>query len=178
MSGRLEWLGSLPLEEAEAQLLTCCASRRWARKMVAGRPYVNESLLMQAAVSGMSELDWADIEEALQAHPRIGERAEPARAEGVSAETAQRESQWSQDEQSGAAEAADTVLRELAWGNLEYERHFGHVFLIRATGRSAEEMLSELTRRLANSVPDERAVVRAELTSIARLRIRKLLGLI
>ncbi|WP_327145900.1 2-oxo-4-hydroxy-4-carboxy-5-ureidoimidazoline decarboxylase [Nocardia sp. NBC_01327] len=178
MSGRLEWLGSLPLEEAEAQLLTCCASQRWARKMVAGRPYVNESSLMQAAISGLGELAWPDVEEALEAHPRIGERAEAARAEGVSAEAAQREAQWSQDEQSGAATAADTVREALAAGNVAYEQRFGHVFLIRATGRSAEEMLSELTRRLANSPAEERTVVRAELVAITRLRIRKLLGLI
>ncbi|MEV6067899.1 2-oxo-4-hydroxy-4-carboxy-5-ureidoimidazoline decarboxylase [Nocardia sp. NPDC052001] len=178
MSGRLEWLGSLPLEEAEAQLLSCCASREWARKMVVGRPYIDESSLMQAALWGLDALDWTDIEEALGAHPRIGERAETPRAEGVSGEVAQREARWSQDEQSGAAVASERVRALLADRNVAYENHFGHVFLIRATGRTAEEMLAELERRLGNSVEAERAVVRAELAAITRLRLRKLLGLI
>ncbi|QLY28921.1 2-oxo-4-hydroxy-4-carboxy-5-ureidoimidazoline decarboxylase [Nocardia huaxiensis] len=174
MSSRLEWLGSLPLEDAEAQLLTCCASRRWARKMVANRPYMDEASLDEAARAGIRELDWADIEEALSAHPRIGDRAEAAKPQELS----QREAQWSQEEQSGTASAEAAVLEELRARNIAYENRFGHVFLIRATGRSAGEMLSELHRRLHNSVEDERLAVRAELADITVLRIRKLLGLI
>ncbi|MEV6769214.1 2-oxo-4-hydroxy-4-carboxy-5-ureidoimidazoline decarboxylase [Nocardia sp. NPDC051030] len=172
MSSRLDWLGSLPLEEAAAQLLTCCASRRWARKMVANRPYMNEASLVEAAVSGVRELDWADIEEALEAHPRIGERTAAKAAPSADAE---REAQWSREEQSGADDADAAVLAELAARNVAYEQHFGHVFLIRATGRSAVEMLSELHRRLHNSVEDEHEVVRDELADITGLRIRKLL---
>ncbi|WP_067691352.1 2-oxo-4-hydroxy-4-carboxy-5-ureidoimidazoline decarboxylase [Nocardia jejuensis] len=176
MSSRLDWLGALSLEEAEAQLLTCCASRRWARKLVANRPYLNETGLIEAAVSGVRELDWDDVQEALSAHPRIGERAEAVRGHADSSAEARREARWSQDEQSGAAAADADVLAELAAGNLSYEQHFGHVFLICATGRSAAEMLSELRIRINNSVEGERAVVRTELADIAALRIRKLLG--
>ncbi|MBL1076488.1 2-oxo-4-hydroxy-4-carboxy-5-ureidoimidazoline decarboxylase [Nocardia sp. 2] len=174
MSSRLEWLGSLPLEEAEAQLLTCCASRRWARKMVANRPYLGELGLEEAAVAGIRELEWPDIEEALAAHPRIGDRAEAVRSHGIS----QREAQWSSQEQSGTATASVEVLDELTARNIAYENRFGHVFLIRATGRSAGEMLAELHRRLHNSAADERETVRAELADITVLRIRKLLGLL
>ncbi|WP_306365057.1 2-oxo-4-hydroxy-4-carboxy-5-ureidoimidazoline decarboxylase [Nocardia sp. CC227C] len=178
MSSRLEWLGSLPLEEAEAQLLSCCASRQWVRKMVANRPYADEASLLAAAVDGVRELGWADVEEALSAHPRIGERAEAARREGMSAEDAQREAQWSRQEQSDAATADDAVKAELVARNLAYEERFGHVFLIRATGRSATEILTALHRRLHNSVEEERVEVRAELADITVLRIRKLLGLL
>ncbi|WP_067814409.1 2-oxo-4-hydroxy-4-carboxy-5-ureidoimidazoline decarboxylase [Nocardia inohanensis] len=178
MSGRLEWLGSLPLEEAETQLLTCCASRVWARKMVANRPYADESSLVEAAKSGVGELTWMDVEEALSAHPRIGERAEAVRAEADSAGLSEREAKWSQQEQSGAAAADPALLAEIAARNLAYEQHFGHVFLIRATGRSAAEILEALHRRLHNSVEDERAEVRSELAEITVLRIRKLLGLL
>ncbi|NNH75762.1 2-oxo-4-hydroxy-4-carboxy-5-ureidoimidazoline decarboxylase [Nocardia uniformis] len=173
MSSRLEWLGSLPLEEAEEQLLSCCASRQWARKMVANRPYANEASLLEAAEAGIAELAWADVQEALSAHPRIGER-EAARHGGLSAQ----EAEWSQQEQSGAATADAAVQAEFVARNLAYEDRFGHVFLIRATGRSATEMLAALHRRLHNTVEDERALVRAELADIAVLRIRKLLGLI
>ncbi|MGW4351014.1 2-oxo-4-hydroxy-4-carboxy-5-ureidoimidazoline decarboxylase [Nocardia sp. NPDC004582] len=168
MSSRLEWLGSLPLEEAETHLLTCNASRTWARKMVANRPYADESSLIAAAVAGVAELSWADVEEALDAHPRIGER-EAARHQS------EREARWSADEQSGASEADARVLAELAAGNLDYEEHFGHVFLIRAAGRSAAEMLAELRHRLGNSVAEEHRVVRRELADITGRRVRKLL---
>ncbi|MFE5285863.1 2-oxo-4-hydroxy-4-carboxy-5-ureidoimidazoline decarboxylase [Nocardia sp. NPDC056611] len=168
MSSRLEWLGSLPLEEAETHLLTCNASRTWARKMVANRPYADESSLIAAAVAGVAELSWADVEEALDAHPRIGER-EAARHQS------EREARWSADEQSGASEADARVLAELAAGNLAYEEHFGHVFLIRAAGRSAAEMLAELRHRLGNPVAEEHRVVRHELADITGRRVRMLL---
>lgn len=169
MSSRLEWLGSLSLEEAESQLLTCCASRRWARKMVANRPYASESALIEAGATGIAELEWSDVEEALSAHPRIGERQ-------AKAETSAQEDKWSKQEQAGAADADPKVLAELAAGNVEYENHFGHVFLIRASGRNAAEMLAELRRRLRNSAEAEQAQVKIELADITALRIRKLLG--
>ncbi|MEV6430643.1 2-oxo-4-hydroxy-4-carboxy-5-ureidoimidazoline decarboxylase [Nocardia sp. NPDC051463] len=178
MSGEIGWLNSLPLDHAEAELLTCCASRNWARKVLAHRPYENSESLIAAAVTGVCELSWPDVEEALSAHPRIGERAKVPAAVGVSsanAEKARREAHWSRSEQSGAATADPAVLRELAAGNFAYEERFGHVFLIRATGRSAEEMLTELRKRLGNSVEDERVVIAAELAEITRLRVRKLL---
>ncbi|MFI6866847.1 2-oxo-4-hydroxy-4-carboxy-5-ureidoimidazoline decarboxylase [Nocardia sp. NPDC050406] len=173
MSSRLEWLGSLPLEEAEEQLFTCCASRQWARKMVANRPYAQEASLVEAAAAGIAELAWSEVLEALSAHPRIGER-EAARTAALSAQ----EAEWSRQEQSGAATPDAEVQAALVAGNLAYEERFGHVFLIRATGRGADEVLAALHRRLRNSVEDEQAVVRAELTEIAVLRIRKLLGLL
>ncbi|MFE3795538.1 2-oxo-4-hydroxy-4-carboxy-5-ureidoimidazoline decarboxylase [Nocardia tengchongensis] len=169
MSSRLEWLGSLPLEEAETHLLTCNASRTWARKMVANRPYADESSLIAAAVAGVVELSWFDVEEALSAHPRIGERT-------AARHQSEREAQWSADEQSGASEADARVLAELAAGNLAYEEQFGHVFLIRAAGRSAAEMLAELRHRLGNPVAEEHLVVRRELADITGRRVRKLLA--
>lgn len=178
MSGEIGWLNSLPLDRAEAELLTCCASRSWARKVVARSPYENSESLIAAAVAGACELGWPDVEEALSAHPRIGENANATAAVNISAadaETAQREANWSRNEQSAAATADPAVLRELAEGNFAYEERFGHVFLIRATGRSAQEILSELRKRLGNGVEDERAVIQAELAEITRLRVRKLL---
>ncbi|MFE3103572.1 2-oxo-4-hydroxy-4-carboxy-5-ureidoimidazoline decarboxylase [Nocardia tengchongensis] len=169
MSSRLEWLGSLPLEEAETHLLTCNASRNWARKMVANRPYADESSLIAAAVAGVAELSWFDVEEALSAHPRIGERT-------AARHQSEREAQWSADEQSGASEADARVLAELAAGNLAYEEQFGHVFLIRAADRSAAEMLAELQQRLGNPVAEEHLVVRRELADITGRRVRKLLA--
>ena len=80
-------------------------------------------------------------------------------------------------EQSGAAAASDEVRRELAEGNVAYQKRFGHIFLICASGLSGQEMLTELRARLGNDQDAERAVVRAELLKITRLRMTKWLGL-
>jgi 2-oxo-4-hydroxy-4-carboxy-5-ureidoimidazoline decarboxylase len=152
---------ALPRAEAEAELLTCCASRRWAAVVAAGRPYGSAADLFAAADAAVRALDWPDVEEALSAHPRIGDR--PAGTD--------RESRWSRGEQSGVGEADRAALTE---GNVAYEERFGHVFLTCASGRGAGDMLTELRERLANEPGTERAVVHGELTKITELRLRKL----
>ncbi|RFU43132.1 2-oxo-4-hydroxy-4-carboxy-5-ureidoimidazoline decarboxylase [Actinomadura logoneensis] len=159
-------LNALPPDEAEAELLACCASRRWAAEVAAGRPYARLADLQAAGAKALAGLEWSDVLEALGAHPRIGERA----AGGG------REARWSRGEQAGAASAGDDTARALAEGNLAYERRFGHVFLICATGKSAGEVLAELRVRLGNDAGTEREAVRAELAAITRLRLAKLIG--
>jgi 2-oxo-4-hydroxy-4-carboxy-5-ureidoimidazoline decarboxylase len=153
---------ALPRAEAEAELLTCCASRRWAAAVTAGRPYGSAENLVTAAARVVRDLDWADVEAALAAHPRIGERP---RGSG-------REPAWSRGEQSGVV-AADRAA--FAAANAVYEERFGHVFLICASGRDGAEMLAELRERLNNDPETERSVVRGELVKITELRLRKLL---
>src|SRR5664279_813400 len=134
--------------------------------MVSGRPYGSMRRLISASDDIIADLQWSDIAESLAAHPRIGDR--------VGGTT--RESAWSRQEQSGAGDSsvADScVAAQLVEQNLAYEARFGHVFLICATGRSAEQMLAALRQRLANPTPDEREVVRAELRAIVRLRLIK-----
>jgi 2-oxo-4-hydroxy-4-carboxy-5-ureidoimidazoline decarboxylase len=143
---------------AEHDLLACCASRRWADEILARRPYHDLAQLRAVSEQVMRALDWADVEAALAAHPRIGERAG-----GTSAEAG-----WSRDEQAGAAPSED-----LAAGNAAYEERFGHVFLIRATGLSGEEVLTALRTRLGNDPGTERDVVREELRGIVDLRLGK-----
>ena len=99
----------------------------------------------------------------MNGHPRIGDRAA---SRGMSAA-----------EQSGTAAASDQVRQGLAEGNLVYEKRFGHIFLICASGLSGQEMLTRLRVRLGNDQDAERAVVRAELLKITRLRMTKQLGL-
>ena len=128
-----------------------------------GRPYRDPAALLAAVDTAFDTLSWDDIAESMNGHPRIGDRTA---SRGISAA-----------EQSGAAAASDQVQRGLAEGNLAYEKRFGHIFLICASGLSGQEMLTELRARLGNDQDAERAVVRAELLKITRLRIRKLLGL-
>lgn len=153
----------LPREVAEERLLACCASRRWAAAVLAGRPYGSAEALLGAADHEIRALEWPDVAEALDAHPRIGDRAAGA----------DRASSWSQGEQAGVE---DADRRALAEGNAAYERRFGYVFLICASGRDSGEMLGELRCRLGNDDVTERGVVHAELAAITHLRLRKLLA--
>ncbi|WP_344833572.1 2-oxo-4-hydroxy-4-carboxy-5-ureidoimidazoline decarboxylase [Nonomuraea dietziae] len=154
-------LNALSPEEAEKELLACCASRAFAREVAAGRPYAGQAELGAAAEAAVRALAWPDVEEALAAHPRIGERAAGAG----------RESEWSRQEQSGVE---DHVRAELAEGNRVYEQRFGHVYLICATGLSGEEMLARLKERLDHDEATERAVVRDELAKITKLRLARI----
>ena len=113
---------------APNDLLKVCGSLRWTEAVAAARPYASWEDLVTRAAAMWSALDEADWLEAFGAHPRIGER----------------KAGWSQQEQSGTQSATDDTMRALAEGNLAYEEKFGFVYLICATGRSAEEMLASL----------------------------------
>jgi 2-oxo-4-hydroxy-4-carboxy-5-ureidoimidazoline decarboxylase len=152
---------ALSRAEAETELLSCCASRRWATAVAGGRPYGSAEDLFAAAGTALRDLDWPDVEEALTAHPRIGDRPRGA----------DREATWSRGEQSAVGDADRAAFAD---GNAAYEERFGHVFLICASGRGAGEMLAELRERLANDPKTERSVVHGELVKIAELRLRKL----
>jgi OHCU decarboxylase len=158
---RLRRLNGLPQEQAVAELLAVSHSRRWAERVAAGRPYGDVAALQQAADQVWTGLGPADWLEALQAHPRIGERG------GGSAD-------WSEREQAGVGAAGDDVRQAIARGNAAYERRFGHVFLISAEGRSAEEILADLRARLGNDPDTELRVAAEEHRRITRLRIARL----
>jgi 2-oxo-4-hydroxy-4-carboxy-5-ureidoimidazoline decarboxylase len=158
---RLERLNEAEPAHAEELLLACCAARPWVGELVVRRPYHDLATLERVSDAAFAGLGWADIEQALAAHPRIGERAGGA----------DRESAWSREEQSAAGSSA-----LLAEGNAEYERRHGRVFLICATGLDADAVLAALRRRLDNDEETERAVIREELRKIANLRLRKLVN--
>jgi OHCU decarboxylase len=161
-------LNALPAEAAEAELRACCGSTRWAREMAARRPFRDPAHLLEAADEAWWSLDPADWEEALRAHPRIGERrAAPGQSERAAA--------WSAREQAGVAGTPDAVAAALAEGNREYERRFGRIYVVCATGRSAEEMLEILRGRLTNDPETELHVAAGEQAKITRLRLEKLL---
>jgi 2-oxo-4-hydroxy-4-carboxy-5-ureidoimidazoline decarboxylase len=151
-----------PAQDAERTALDCCASRTFAKAVADGRPYPDADALLAAVDAAFKALNWDDIVEAMDEHPRIGDRAVRG---GMSAA-----------EQSGAAAASDEVRQGLADGNRAYERRFGHIFLICASGLSGEEMLDQLRTRLENDEEAERTVVRDELRKITRLRMTKALN--
>lgn len=162
----LDALNAAEPPDAERDLLACCAARRWADELIVHRPYPDLATLEQMSDRVFDRLDWAGVEQALAAHPRIGER--------IAGQA--RQASWSRAEQSAAASSDSAVLTELHQANRAYEQRFGHVFLICATGRSAEDILAALRLRLGNDDQTERQVVRDELRKIANLRLRKLVG--
>ena len=161
----LRWLNSLPAAQAAPLLATCCASRAWVERMAAGRPYPDLDALLGAGDDAIGDLDRDDLAEALSAHPRIGQRAAGASTEAG----------WSRQEQSSVGSADGELQAALQEGNRAYEERFGHIFLIRASGRSAEELLAALRQRLGNDPDTEWGVVAEELREIARLRLERLL---
>ena len=150
--------------EAAVEVLTaCCASRAWAEKLASGRPYGTVAALRAAALAGFDELDEAELAVAHAAHPPIGR---PKPAGGT-------EAAWSRGEQSRAMTADEAVRAELAEVNAAYERRFGRVFLICATGLTGEEILAEAKRRLGSDDRTERRESVAELRRIVALRLEK-----
>ena len=164
----LAHLNALPPGEAERELLTCCASREWARRMAAARPFANERALLEKAATvwwGLGEADWR---EAFRGHPRIGEhRAEAGQSP--------REQAWSAGEQAGMSTAAEDTQRALAEGNRAYDERFGFIYIVCASGKTADEILSILQRRLAHDPATELRTAAEEQRKITHLRLEKLL---
>jgi allantoinase len=163
----LEHLNALGESEAFAELLRCCGARRWAERMTALRPFATQAGLFAAAEAiwrGLAPDDWR---EAFAAHPRIGD-IDALRAKFAATAA------WAAGEQSGVASASDAVLRALADGNREYETRFGYIFIVCATGKSAEEMLGLLRHRLGNNPEAELAIAAGEQAAITLIRLRKL----
>lgn len=153
---------SAPPAELTGTLLTCCDVPAWAAAVRDGRPYADVGALVASAGTAAARLGPADVDRALAAHPRIGERAHRDGTEAA----------WSRSEQSGVDPDAGT-RQALAEGNRAYEERFGRVFLICATGLSATDVLGALRARLAHDEQTEAAVVAEELRRIALLRLRR-----
>jgi 2-oxo-4-hydroxy-4-carboxy-5-ureidoimidazoline decarboxylase len=159
----IEDFNALPDTEAERRLYACLANRHWAAEVASRRPYPDAQSFLTAAwnaLNGLSDDDWVA---AFKAHPRIGEGG------GDAPESSERE-------QGRALQSAAAILAALAAQNRQYERKFGHVFLIRAGGRSGEEILSELRRRMKNDPATELAEARRELAQIADERLSELVS--
>jgi len=169
-------LNELPADAARERLRACCAATAWLDAVVAARPYPDPASLQEIAAAALGALSWEGVREAIDVHPRIGERAAtpPSGAAGPGG-TQATEAAWSASEQSGMERATAATRVALVEANRDYEERFGHVFLIFATGKSDEEMLAAARERLNHDVGGERETVRSELAKIVQLRIAKLL---
>lgn len=162
-----EW-NRMDAVSAAEMILPCNGSREWAAGVVRMRPLSTVQELFAAADHVWGALHESDWQEAFDSHPRLGERkAKAASTQSLS---------WSAGEQS-AANPDNAVREALAQGNAEYEAKFGRIFLLCATGRSAEEMLAILRVRLQNDASTELREAVEQQRLITQLRLRKWLGM-
>ncbi|MGX1562000.1 2-oxo-4-hydroxy-4-carboxy-5-ureidoimidazoline decarboxylase [Streptomyces sp. NPDC055506] len=145
---------------ARAALHEACASTAWAKRLLAARPYATPEDLYAASDAAMADLTVADLEEAMAGHPPIGR---PKTGDPTSAR-----------EQRGMSGASDALKAEMLELNLAYQKRFGHVFLICATGRTGEQMRDAVRERIGNPPEREREIVRTELGKINRIRLARL----
>lgn len=164
----LAWLNELPTADAEAAFLDCCGSQEWARQMGRSIPFVMIEDLFATADKTWSSLSIADHLEAFAAHPKIGSKKAAASQKIQAAE-------WSAGEQSGVDSAVQNIRSELDDANRLYEDKFGFIFIVCASGKTAEEMLAICRARLGNSVETELAIAAEEQRKIIEIRLNKLL---
>ena len=152
-------ISDLPLEEAAAELRACCASARWVERMLSQRPFKDANEVFESAERIWWDITPAQREEAFAAHPRIGERRD-ARSAG---------------EQAGALAAPDDMKQRLAEVNAAYEARFGRIYLVCASGKSADELLRIAEQRLHNEPEAELRIAAEEQAKITKLRLVTLL---
>ena len=163
----LDEFNALPAAQAESALKDCCGSARWAASVASRRPYASLEALHKAADATWWKLDRADWLEAFGHHPQIGDKpasgSDPAR-------------QWAAGEQAGALAATEDVKARLARANRAYFEKFGYIYIVCATGKTAEGMLAILNQRLQNDLPSELSIAAEQQRLITRIRLDKLLA--
>jgi len=168
MTHGLAWLNTLAGGDAARELLQCCGSKRWAQEVANRRPYQS----LEALITTANDIWWSlkpdDWLEAFRSHPKIGEKKA---AEPVSSQSRE----WSGQEQAGVSKVPPETLESLATLNRAYEQKFGFIFIICASGKTSEEMLSALRERLEHDPAAELRIAAGEQSKITELRLRKLI---
>ncbi|WP_416307975.1 2-oxo-4-hydroxy-4-carboxy-5-ureidoimidazoline decarboxylase [Neptunicella sp. SCSIO 80796] len=162
----IEQLNTLPGSDATDWFMQSCAAQNWCEQMVNGRPYADISRLMERAEQYWLNAAKQDYLEAFSAHPMIGDLSS-LQAKYTNTQT------MAGAEQSGTAGADPKVLAELAELNQRYYQQNGFIFIVCATGLSAEAMLEKLQRRIHNSTETEMRIAAAEQLKITQLRLAK-----
>ncbi len=162
----LAYLNALPKDRARAAFETTLASPVFADEMIEQRPFKNIGELARAAKKASEKLQRKDWLKAFAAHPRIGEK--PA-GKGT-------HSKWAGGEQAKVSDANDATKQALAKVNRAYEKKFGHVYLVFASGRTGEELLAIAKERINNSARAEFERAKEEQLKITDLRLKKLVG--
>ena len=164
----LEQINTANIEEAKHLFRQCCTSERWIARMLEQRPYESADSLRSAADRSWRNLAEDDYLQAFDGHPKIGDV-------GSLKATYANTKELAAGEQSSVNEANRETIIALAEGNAAYEAKFGFIFIVCATGRSADEMLDLLRARVPNEREYELANAAEEQRKIFHLRLEKLL---
>jgi 2-oxo-4-hydroxy-4-carboxy-5-ureidoimidazoline decarboxylase len=160
----LNRFNSASADDLRPLLGDCLSVPRWADEVLALRPFADRATLLFVATSRARELTNDELHLAMSGHPRIGERKDG--------------DAWSQAEQAAVLDAGDAVADPLAArlhaANVTYEERFGHIYLVFASGRGGEELLSILESRLSNDPATELRIINEELAKIAIHRLEQL----
>jgi len=169
----LSRLNHLSTDDAERELLACCGSRLWALRVAEARPYASLGALKDVATKIWASVDPSDRLEAFAAHPRIGEKKVQgwAAQEQSSAASADRATL---DALAEASQANQATLDALTKVNQRYEAKFGHIYIVCATGKTADDMLAIAKRRLDHDATTELHIAADEQRRITDLRLEKL----
>ena len=165
----LHELNILPKEQLIKELSKCCGSSAWVNKMLVFFPADDLVELLEDAEEQWYKCNEEDWKEAFKHHPKIGD-IESLKKKFAST------AQWASDEQSAASHASQQTIEALAEGNRLYEEKFGYIFIVYATGKSAEEILTILQTRLQNNPEVEIEIAADEQNKITKLRLEKLLA--
>ncbi|MBI3006357.1 MAG: 2-oxo-4-hydroxy-4-carboxy-5-ureidoimidazoline decarboxylase [Ignavibacteriales bacterium] len=165
----LDELNSLSFEAAYVDFQKCCGAKNWVRGIVDRRPFRSSQEVFDSADTIWKDLSSSDWKEAFEHHPTIGD------LDGLKQKSAPT-AKLAEEEQAGIQTATDDVLQRLAERNQEYEEKFGYIFIVCATGKSAEEMLRMLEERLSNHPDQELTIAAEEQRKITKIRLEKMLG--
>jgi 2-oxo-4-hydroxy-4-carboxy-5-ureidoimidazoline decarboxylase len=165
----IEELNNLSFDQARAELIKCCGSVNWVNQMFERRPFSDLNSVLEGANDAWGKCNENDWLEAFGHHPKIGD-IESLKKKFI------KTSQWARGEQKGVETAKRSTLERLAELNTIYVDKFGFIFIVCATGKSAEEMLEMLEIRIRNSHSDELKIAMKEQNKISILRLKKLLS--
>lgn len=169
----LHELNTLSQPQLKEELLKCCGSSTWVKMMMAYFPADDLVELLEDAEEMWYACNKEDWKEAFTHHPKIGDVESLTKKFASTADPIA--IGWASGEQSGVNIAAKETIRALAEGNRLYHEKFGYIFIVCATGKSAEEMLGLLKSRLSNSPNEEMQIAADEQNMITKLRLEKLL---
>ena len=163
----LHELNTLSKNQLKDELMKCCGSSAWVNKMLPFFPADDLVELLEDAEEQWYQCSEEDWKEAFTHHPKIGDINSLKKKFASTA-------QWASGEQSGVSAASQQTIEALAKGNEDYEKKFGYIFIVCATGKTAEEMLELLKARLNNNPKDEIEIAADEQNKITKLRLEKL----
>ena len=166
----LKELNNLPENEVLKQFSICCGASKWTEQMINSCPFQNKNELLKMAEETWFSLSGQDWLEAFSHHPKIGNiRSLQSKF--------QKTAKLSESEQKSISHVSEDILKEIAEGNQLYEKKFGYIFIVCATGKTAEEMLVLINERLKNDPEAELLIAANEQNKITRLRLGKLFNL-